>query len=743
MTKTKRNITVTVLALLALVVGLAVQAPSNVQAADSDFSNGITVDSTLDTGDDNIGDSDCNDGAGNCTLRAAIEESNAAAGTQTIRFNITGTADFTNQGQNGYTIAPASALPQITDTVIIDGYTQPGAQANTAPAPEPLNGILLIEIDGTNAGASIGVQAVGNGADSQISGLVINSFEDSGIGLETTDVVITGNYIGTSPDGTGDKGNGWAGIDAPSGIGAGAGGAIIGGTNPADRNLISGNGSSGIFPVNDWIIQGNYVGTDVTGSAAIPNSTSNSSGALSIDDCSNVLVGGTQTGAANVISGNTVHGIAPHDCPGTRIEGNLIGTDWTGQTALPNQAGITLSGDQTGTVVGGTSEAARNIISGNTSAGIIDGSTDGVSIEGNYVGLNSGGNEAIPNGTGIMAGNNSIVGGSIEARNVISGNTYSNVLIVGAMTPTSGTSVSGNYIGTNASGDIDADITSVQGEGVRVSGNTSGHIIGGDVGNRIAGNRGSGVAIRSWTITAFSLTATPSTTAVLGNEIYGNAPGGSVPDSEGLGIDLYAATVASVTSPTDILTDSTVNTGPTANDSSDADTGPNGYINFPVLNSAVQTGTSLALNYDLDAADSPSDEYRIEFFANDAADSSSHGEGQTFLGAVTASNGSGNTATLTLPNGVDLTGKVLSATTTAINNTTDSGFGGTSEFSATLAAEIISPNNNAQAESSGQDGALAKTGHNLLIAVGVGALLVSITLAITVAQRRYVYRRWP
>ncbi len=79
-----------------LIIALSFITLPTVQASDNNFSDGITVDSKLDTADSNVGDNICDDGSGNCTLRAAIEESNATAGTQTIKFNLTGTADFIN-----------------------------------------------------------------------------------------------------------------------------------------------------------------------------------------------------------------------------------------------------------------------------------------------------------------------------------------------------------------------------------------------------------------------------------------------------------------------------------------------------------------------------------------------------------------------------------------------------------------------------------------------------------------------
>jgi CSLREA domain-containing protein len=736
--KNKFKITLGMVLLVSAVISFA--HISTVHAAST-----IVVNSTADTVADD----------GECTLREAIIAANddtasganageciAGSGADTINFNITSGTSFSVTDRNsvvktGYTIQPATALPTIDHPVTIDGYSQPGALTNNATAPNPLNGTLLIEIDGSSAGSADGLKFTGSlagAAGSQISGLVINQFDSAGIVLAAANVFITGNYIGTSPDGLMDRGNGWAGITTDN-SGPNISDAHIGGLNPNERNLISGNESSGIYPSTGWVVQGNYIGTDRTGTVAMPNSTTDPSGALSIDNCSDVLVGGTDTGATNLVSGNASHGIAPDNCPGTKIQGNLIGTDWTGQAALPNHAGVVISGDQTGSVIGGTSASARNIISGNTLTGMSSAATGGLRVEGNYIGLNIDGDQAISNGTGVLVGGNTIIGGSNSGRNVISGNTTFNISIFGTTVPTSGTRVYGNYIGTNAAGQIDANITNVQGEGIRVSGNTSDNIIGGDVGNRIAGNRGSGVAVRSWTITSFSLTATPHTTAILGNEIYGNVPGGSVPSSKGMGIDLYEATVASVSFPADIATDSVANEGPTLNDASDADTGANNYMNFPVLNTVTQSGTTLSLNYSLDAADSPTDQYRIEFFANDTADPSGYGEGQTFLGAVTAGNGNNQTASLTLPAGTNLTGKVLSATTTAIDSTTDSGFGSTSEFSANipvvLAASTTNPSTNDN---------LAITGSHAIAPTIAGILISSLALMTTFLRRKYIYR---
>lgn len=697
----------------------------------------LTVETTA---DDTVSD-------GNCTLREAINNINAQAdahpdctfvgayGTDdTIEFAITGTADFTNGGQNGYTISPTSPLPTITETVVINGYTQDGADPNSTIAPQPMDGVLLIQIDGTSAGVSENGLNFDGGASgsagSSVSGLIIINFTEHGIYIGANDITVRGNYIGTDYTGLSTTdGNGNAGITHEA-LGVNTDNALIGGTSPADRNIISGNGESGGYPKDGWIIQGNYVGIGRDGETAVPNSGPGGSGAFSIDECDGVILGGTVQGAANVISGNASHGVAPLDAINLTIQGNLIGTDWTGTQAVPNVNGVTFGGNLAGSVLGGTTEAARNIISGNTEAGILSGSTGGLRIEGNFIGLNSDGQATLSNGTfGVaMGGVGETLGGSVAARNVISGNTQHNVGLY-AFPPFLGSTVSGNvissnYIGTDADGNIDPAITAVQGAGVVYSASVEDSIIGGTAAsdsNLIAGNRGYGVGVRTY-VAGVLTSWSPANIAILGNAIYGNTAGGFISGGDGVGIDHYEA----VDDEPNFTVDSMTGLGSTPNDASDVDTGPNNYMNFPVLSSATQNGTSLTVDLDLDAADTtdPSGNYRVEFFANDAVDQSGFGEGQTYLGYTDISNGNNKTATITLQNGTDLTGKVLSATTTAIDGTTTSGFGATSEFSQSASVTVVNPTPENQDAASG--GVLAKTGANLVaLTTIVGGLMVS------------------
>lgn len=734
-----------VLAVGVFFAGLTILVSPSVSAAAT-----ITVDSTADTiADDGV-----------CTLREAITSANADAalgadpnecedgfGTDTINFNIPGTGV--------HSISLVSVLPNITDTVIINGYSESDAVQNTAVSPQPLNSTLVIRLNGSGLGAGDdGLYFAGGAtgsAGSEIRGLVISNFPGDGIILDADNVVIQGNYIGTNPAGTAAEGNETA-VNHFN-LGSSNINALIGGLDPEDRNILSGQTSSASFPVDSWTIQGNYVGLAKDGISAIPNSTVTLAGAFSIDNCDGVTVGGTDSRAVNVISGNNSYGVAPDNATNLTVQGNLIGTDYTGTLAVPNSVGIIASGDLTGSVIGGTTVAARNIISGNTIGGYVSGATGGYVIAGNYIGLDIQGDDPLPNGLGLLISDSgTTIGGGTSARNVISGNTAYNVSVqkIDPSLFAEDNVISGNYIGTNASGNVDSAITAVQGEGVRISAAARNNLVGksdnvvGSVGNRIAGNRDAGIAVRSYTANNFGpLTVTPVNNAVLGNEIYSNTSSGPIAaqtglSTLGLGIDIYDATLDVFTGaplPADFFADSYTNLGLTPNDISDVDTGSNSFMNSPVINSAIQNGTTMSVNLNLDAnnADTSSNTYRVEFFANDSADPSGYGEGQTYLGYANVANGNSQDLSVSIPNGTNLTGKVLSATTTAINTATNSGFGATSEFS------LASSNITVVAAAVTNNTPLAKTGDDTRAIIVLGVFFVVAGGTAVVTKRRNIY----
>ena len=164
---------------------------------------------------------------------------------------------------SGRSSSAPTGLPDIVNgagPVSIDGYTQPGASANTLAVGG--NAVLLIELNGDGA-AGAGLYVKANG--STVRGLVINRFTASGIRVEAVGVTIAGNYLGTDASGTVDRGNGNHGIVISGGT------STIGGTTPADRNVISGNDLSGIANLGSVTIQGNYIGTDRGGTADLGN----------------------------------------------------------------------------------------------------------------------------------------------------------------------------------------------------------------------------------------------------------------------------------------------------------------------------------------------------------------------------------------------------------------------------------------------------------------------------------------
>ena len=232
-------------------------------ASSANASTTFTVNSTGDqpdmTPNDSICDADQATGT-QCTLRAAIQQANVAAGADVINFNISGTGV--------HTISPSSELPPISDTVAIDGYTQPGASPNTLA--KGTNAVIKVSLVGTNAGAGAsGLSFVGL-SDSKVRGLAINHFS-TGVFVDATAtfLVVEGNFIGTDPSGTTDQGNQSAGVfvSGPS--------VTIGSRGPEGRNLISGNDGSGIRlggAASQSQVVGNLIGTEKSGTKNLGNS---------------------------------------------------------------------------------------------------------------------------------------------------------------------------------------------------------------------------------------------------------------------------------------------------------------------------------------------------------------------------------------------------------------------------------------------------------------------------------------
>jgi len=258
---------------------------------------------------------DADDGtcdAAHCSLREAINAANAHPGPDTIAFNIP-SSDPGCDRAGVCTIRPTSYYRLLSDDgTTIDGYTQPGARPNTNPFGQPINAVLKIVLDG-----SLLPQCCPSGLDIRSSnnvvrGLVIHRFY-TGIDVNDADGNrFEGNFIGTDVQGRTGLGNRCSGISL-SGVQGGPGSSnnVVGGNTPQARNLISGNGCVGveIGPTGNNRVQGNYIGTDITGTTALPNNTD---GVYIFNVSQDNLIGGTAEGQANLIAFNGQNGVTVH-----------------------------------------------------------------------------------------------------------------------------------------------------------------------------------------------------------------------------------------------------------------------------------------------------------------------------------------------------------------------------------------------------------------------------------------------
>ncbi len=355
-------------------------------------------------------------GAG--SLRQAITDANNSAGADTVKFSI--------PGSGVKTISLSSKLPDITEAVTIDGYTQPGAKRNTLSTGT--DAVLLIELNGQNAGA-LNAGLFIKASNTTVSGLVINRFSGTGIRVDdsstnTTGVKIEGNHIGTDASGAQDLGNG----DGISLFGTSSN--TVGGLSPGARNVISGNGygvdvipsgapvPSDIHDASNNVILNNYIGTNAAGNADLGNAKRGVIIASSVGNAST-----HNHVSSNVISGNGNHGveILGKNAMANIVTGNKIGTNASGTAAIGNGwSGVHIQAADTN-LIGG--ENGRNLISGNDGSGvrIFGNSTIGFALSNyvtnNYIGTDVTGTQNLGNGNSgveINGANNTTVGGQAQ-----------------------------------------------------------------------------------------------------------------------------------------------------------------------------------------------------------------------------------------------------------------------------------------------------------------------------------------
>jgi CSLREA domain-containing protein len=440
----------------------------------------VSVNSTGDESDQTPMDGVCDTGPAvggvvPCTLRGAIQTANEAPG-ETIKFNIP-TAGAVAR------IAPNGALPEIAVPVTIDGSTEPLAgmvQLDGIDAPAGANGLVL------------------RGGNSTVRGLVIDGWQTGdGILIEGGGAdKIAGDYIGTNATGTLAAGN-LLGVRI-----RGSANNVIGGTSPADRNVISGNGINQTFltaikgkqidpgqlnavllsdlygggvGISDAgashnVVEGDYIGPDATGSVAIPDAIGVEVGGQTGPVSGNVIGGSTSTpgsGAGNVISGDAFGVVslprtgAGAVVQGLSIQGNLIGLNASGTGPLSlgnipfgNYVGALTGGALDGLQVGGGSPALGNVVSGNV-IGVAAAASDPAafthaSIQGNRFGVDLAGNTAVPNvGAVALAQTQAVqVGGPLPADGNVMAGGHLQVLVMGP--DASGNTIANNTIGVTA-----------------------------------------------------------------------------------------------------------------------------------------------------------------------------------------------------------------------------------------------------------------------------------------------------
>ncbi|MEB2284686.1 MAG: hypothetical protein B6D46_01565 [Polyangiaceae bacterium UTPRO1] len=423
------------------------------------------------------------------------------------------------------------------------------------------------------------------------------------------------------------------------------------------------------------IIEGNFVGTDATGLQVKPNGMEG----IAIVRGSNNLIGGTTPQARNVVSGNRegfffdvgIGTFITSAAAGNTIAGNFVGLDRTGFNALPNNIGILLNSADN--IIGGTAPGAGNVIAGNMTSQVgineVSVSADGNQLLRNYIGTDVAGLGRFDDGyfsdTVRSTDADDTVIGSPGNGNLIAGGGAGVRITFNVHRSTGGLMVQGNRIGVDAVGRPLGNGSF----GIRLD-NVFGATIGGTAAgaaNLIANNLGPGVLVNFVPSCSQCTTGTlrANQNRISANQIFANS---------GLGIDLASSGFGD---------------GVTANDATDADTGANDLLNWPVLTGASSNGSSATVNAEaLTQGPASAQPYKLQFFASPTCDSvNGNGEGRFFLGEADRM-ADGSAVTVNLPVPIP-DGYVVTATAT------DS-LGNTSEFSNCVTANggpapVVSP----------------------------------------------------
>ncbi|PLX06667.1 MAG: hypothetical protein C0596_15225 [Marinilabiliales bacterium] len=578
--------------------------------------------------------------SGTGSLRYALQMAAFTNGPHSINFNIP-TTDTNYDSETGvWTITPATTFDYIIkNDIIIDGTTQTTNQGNTNPnGPE-------IYLNGNSQAVNFCFSII-NASEIEIKGFIISGFI-YGIQMTGNSCInnsITGCYIGTNHNATQADGN-YIGVE----IITGADYNYVGGTNLDDRNIISGNEHIGIrlLDVEYCNVYNNYVGVDRTGTSAIPNYDGISlEGAAKYNN-----IGGAEENQGNLVSGNVAYGIPIFGAgaEGNIVAGNLIGTDISGTLAIPNTYGLLFDDGSYNNILGGDTEAERNILSGNSAYGVFiyNMGTNSNIVRGNLIGTDIEGTSAIPNAIGIVVDGAAFK--HIIDNNIISGNLQQGIYI--NITGCDSTKIINNKIGVDKNNNPLGNASDC----IRISQGPKYTLIGGseETANTIAYNGGNGVYI---------MFDNDDNHLISHNAIYEN---------EGLGIDLFPP-------------------GVNVNDDGDIDEGANQGMNFPEI-------TELTYSWGLGQTnitghlDTPDPELcEIQIFAAEPHESG-HGQATEYITSVNP-DASGNWF-VTLP--VEASSPEGFITTLAIDKDNN-----TSEFSITQSSTTVAEISNIKTDNS-------------------------------------------
>lgn len=600
-----------------------------------------TVTVTGDEADANPGDGQCETEAGTCTLRAAIQEANQSPTEDTIAFG-----DISSGGEGS--ILPRSVLPSITETVVIDGTTEPNYTEGGGP-------VVVVAGDSLSGGSKDGLDFFAeNASESTVRSIALVNFPGEGLEVHNgvNGLTIEGCYIGVAADGSTAKGNGG------SGMWIGSNNNTVGTSEMG--NVISGNASIGLEITGESNeVRGNRIGVTADGEAPLPNGNTNhqDAGVLIVSASENEFI-------ENVISGNDGQGIFIQGRSYRNdIRDNYIGTSpgLEDQGNLYNGVRIDSSPE--------TDEDQNYVRGGNV---IAYNRRHGISINGNYhkvannfIGTNGEGNNLGNYLGGIrVAARNVIVGtaevgGEQRSGNVIGFNGRYGIRVLEG----GNVQIQGNFVGTNAAGENLGN----GGAGIEIEARGSGtqsnnHRIGYGYGTPVPDNpspskeeRGNVVAHNQGYGVVFIGSGTKIRNAVRGNLMYDNG-------ADGIGL---------------------TGEGPTENDAGDADDGPNNLQNTPKFDQGQTQyradSNEVLVRYKVDSDPSNSSYgtsgLKVDFYVADAA---TDREGKTYLYTdeypdTTATEY--RETTFAPPNGVDVSeSDHIVATATDAN-------GNTSEFS--------------------------------------------------------------